>query len=382
MTADELEAPVRALIVMPVGAQRGGAEVQLQQLIEHRREARIEPTIAFLRPGSLIEWCREQGVRTVLIDSGRLRQPRIVGRAVRALVKLASEGRSQVVIGWMAKGQVYGGLAAAGARIPSMWLQPGLASGGASLDRLATLLPARLVVTVSRNVDREQRRLLPHRATTVIYPAVDTTRFDGARIGEPGAARRRLGLPEHGPIFGSVGRLNSWKGFHVLLDAASTVFERHADATLVIIGGRHDLEPWYADELQRQAARLGHDGRVLLVGQQPNPEEWMQAMDVFVHTSRREPFGMVVIEAMALGKAVIAGDDGGPTEVITHGVDGLLCPYGDQRALAAAILRFLDDDALRRTIGHAARRRAGDFTVQDFARKFGAATTNAVTRSI
>jgi glycosyltransferase involved in cell wall biosynthesis len=101
-------------------------------------------------------------------------------------------------------------------------------------------------------------------------------------------------------------------------------------------------------------------------------------MDVFVHTSNREPFGMVVIEAMALGKPVIAGADGGPTEIITPGVDGMLSRYGDARALSATIINLLDDDRLRRTLGAAARRRAGDFSVQQFARQFGASIAAAV----
>jgi glycosyltransferase involved in cell wall biosynthesis len=286
---------------------------------------------------------------------------------------------SQVVIGWMPKGQLYAGLAAAGARVPCVWLQPGVPTKAGPIDRAATLLPANLVVTVSRRTDLAQRRIFPPRPTALVYPAVDTGRFDARRIGDQRAVRRRLGLPPNGAIFGSVGRLNSWKGFHILLDAARQVFGRHPDATVVIVGGRHELEPAYADELHNQAARLGRNGHVLLVGHQPNPEEWIQAMDVFVHTSSGEPFGMVVIEAMALGKPVVAAAEGGPTEVITPGVDGLLSPYGDSEALAEAILRLLDDDELRHTVGRAALQRTADFTVQQFARQFGAAIADAVT---
>jgi glycosyltransferase involved in cell wall biosynthesis len=373
--------PVRALVVMPVGTQRGGSEVQLQQLVEHRAEAGIEPTIAFLRPGPMVDWAREHGVRAVALDAGRVRQPRKLGRAVRGLIRLAQQEHSQVVIGWMAKGQIYGGLAALGAHLPSVWLQPGLPHGVAAMDRVATFLPAKLVITVSRNVDRAQRGLVPRRRTAIVYPAVDTERFDTRRTGDERSARVRLGLPEDVPIFGSVGRLDRWKGFHILLDAVPSILERHPDARFVLVGGPHELDPSYATELEDQAAGLGLDGQVLLVGQKPNPEDWIQAMDVFVHTSHDEPFGMVVIEAMALGKPVVASAEGGPTEVITPGIDGLLSPYGDQRGLVSAILRLLDHDELRRTIGQAAERRAQDFTVQRFAHDFGAAILDAATRA-
>jgi glycosyltransferase involved in cell wall biosynthesis len=372
---------VRALIVMPLALQRGGVELQLQQLVEHRATAGIEPAVVFLRSGPMVDWCRDRGVPAYVVDAGRVRHLRTLGRSVRAIARLAEQQRSDVVIGWLAKAQLYAGAAALVARRPSVWLQAGIPVGPAVHDRIATLLPARLVVTVSRTVDDAQRKLRPRRPTRIVYPAVDTERFSAERVGAVGAVRRRLDLPEDGPIFGSVGRLDRWKGFHVLLDAVPRVLERHPDATFVLVGGAHELEPAYADELHAQAARLGLNGRVRLVGQQPNPEEWMQAMDVFVHASENEPFGMVVIEAMALGKPVVASAEGGPTEVVTRGVDGLLAPYGDDRAVARAIVRFLDDGELRRRAGEAARLRARDFTVQEFARRFGAAVAAAVEAS-
>ncbi len=376
--ADEpLPPPVRALFVMPLGSQRGGAELMLLHLLECRREARVEPTVALLQPGPLADWCATRGIPTVTIDAGRMRQPRMVGRTVRALIRLANETRADVIVGWMSKAQIYGGIAAIGAGLPSVWLQAGLPGGLAAWDRAATLVPARLIVALSRGVDHAQQKLWPHRRTTVVYPAVDIRRFDADRIGDVRAMRRRLGLPEDSLVFGSVGRLDRWKGFHVLLAAVPTILERHPDATFVLVGGPHEFDPAYADELTEQARRIGRDRQVLLVGQQSNPEEWMQAMDVFVHTSQNEPFGMVVIEAMALGKAVVAGAEGGPTEVITPGIDGLLSPYGDAPALARAILRYLDDRQLRETIGAAARRRAQDFTVERYARDFGAAIADA-----
>jgi len=365
--------PRRALVVMPLGTRRGGAEVMFQQLIEHRVRAQIDPTAVFLSPGPLVDWCREQGVRAVVLDAGRLRQPLVFTRTVLELRRLAARQGCEVVVGWMAKSHLYGGLAAALGGLPSLWLQTGPPSGRATIDRLATLLPAERIVTLSHSTDLAQRRLLPRRPTTVVYPAVDVARFDGARLGDPVQARRRLGLPIAGRIFGSVGRLNSWKGFHVLLDAVPAVLDRDPDATFVLVGGRHEYEPAYADRLHDQAARLGYDGRVRLVGHQERPEDWIQAMDVFVHTSRSEGFGIVVIEAMALGKAVIASAEGGPTEIITPHRDGLLSPYGDAPALAGAILRLLEDEPLRREVGLAAARRARDFSVERYAERFGEA---------
>jgi FkbM family methyltransferase len=307
-----------------------------------------------------------------VVAAGRLRQARRFGRTVRALVKIAAETEAQVIVSWMAKGHLYGGAAAAAAGLPGVWFQAGFPVGRALLDRAATLVPAARVIPVSRGVEQAQGGLFPRRPTTVVYPAVDVSRFDAGRIGDMRATRRRLGLPEDAPIFGSAGRLDSWKGFDVMLEAVPAIVERHPTATFVLVGGGHKFNSTHAVALTDQAKRLNLDGRVRLVGHQQNPEEWIHAMDVFVHGSHNEPFGMVVIEAMALGKAVVASAEGGPTEVITPGVDGLLSPYGDSEALARAILRFLDDPDLRKRVGSLARERANDFTVRRYATEFGA----------
>jgi glycosyltransferase involved in cell wall biosynthesis len=147
----------------------------------------------------------------------------------------------------------------------------------------------------------------------------------------------------------------------------------HPDAHLVIVGGAHDTEPRYGDELRTLAALRGVSEAVTFAGYQADVPRWMQAMDVIVHASDREPFGIVVVEAMALGKPVIAGSDGGPAEMITDGVHGLLAPYGDATALARAIGRYLDDPAFAASCGAAALLRARDFSAQGYAERLTAA---------
>jgi glycosyltransferase involved in cell wall biosynthesis len=86
-------------------------------------------------------------------------------------------------------------------------------------------------------------------------------------------------------------------------------------------------------------------------------------LDVLVHASLiTEGFGLVVVEGMAAGLAVVAARAGGPTEIITDGQDGLLYPPGDVHALAAAVRRLAADEPMRTRLGEAARRRARDFT--------------------
>ena len=198
---------------------------------------------------------------------------------------------------------------------------------------------------------------------------MELERFEPERLPSPREAKRRLGLPTEGPLIGIVGRLQRWKGMHVLVEAMPRILQAHPDAHCVVVGGDHALEPDYPDWLRERIDALGLANKVTLAGLQHNVPEWMQAMDVVVHASDREPFGIVVIEALALGKPVVAGDAAGPTEIITDGVDGLLTRYGDAPALAQAVLRYLDDPAFAARTGTAARQRAQEFSTRRYAQK-------------
>jgi glycosyltransferase involved in cell wall biosynthesis len=211
-----------------------------------------------------------------------------------------------------------------------------------------------------------QRKIWPARPVTVVHPAVKVSDFDPDSMPSALEARRELGLPMDGPLIGLVGRLQQWKGIHVLVDAMPHVLKQHPSSHAIIVGGEHALEPDYLAFLHRRIEALGLGQAVQLVGYQSNIPLWMQAMDVIVHASNREPFGMVVIEAMALGKPVVAGADGGPEEIITPGTDGLLAPYGDAGALSAQIVRYLNAPNRMTAIGAAAQRRARDFSVERF----------------
>ncbi len=167
---------------------------------------------------------------------------------------------------------------------------------------------------------------------------------------------------------GIFGRLQSWKGVHILIDALPRVLDHFPDAILVIVGGAWHLEPGYEPKLRQQVESLKLTDHVLFAGHRQNIPQWMQACDVLVHAADHEPFGMTVVEAMSLGKPVVAGAGGGPLEVITHGVDGWLVPFGDTVAMSASIIRYLSDCSLAAAVGNAARQRAQHFSVERFAR--------------
>lgn len=168
--------------------------------------------------------------------------------------------------------------------------------------------------------------------------------------------RRRLGWPRDAPVAGIFGRLVSWKGQATFLRAAKGVLDREPSARFLIVGGTlYGWEVAYAEDLRRTAAALGIADRVHFTGHRDDQLELMLACDVVCHASLKpEPFGLVVAEAMALQRAVIATRTRGPEEIIEAGRTGFLVPPGDDRALAASISDLFADPDRRRRVGAAA----------------------------
>jgi glycosyltransferase involved in cell wall biosynthesis len=369
--------PLHVLAVMPLGTALGGSEQSFRQLLIHGRGQSVDWTVVFLRDGPLVAEMRSLGVAVHVIDAGRFRKLPTRLRAVGRIARLARARGADVMLGWMAAGQVMAGSAALLAGIPAVWFQAGTPRPDA-LDRLATLLPARRVIVVSRDAGAAQSRVWPRRRQSLVYPGASLDAFNPAKLPAAASARLQLGLPVAGPLIGMVGRLQRWKGMHVFIAAMARVHESHPSARAVIVGGAHETEPRYLDELRAQAHQSGLTDVITFAGFQSNIPEWMQAMDVFVHASDREPFGIVVIEAMALGKPVIAGASGGPAEIITGGVDGLLVPFGENAALATAIVRCIDDGAFASRVGAAALIRAAEFDERAYATNVIAALREGV----
>jgi glycosyltransferase involved in cell wall biosynthesis len=169
------------------------------------------------------------------------------------------------------------------------------------------------------------------------------------------------GIPEpveqavagHGyPLAGSVGRLEAPKGFEYLIDAASLLGRRVPNARVRIVG-----EGSLRGALAARVAAAGLDGRVEIAGWSDSVLAEIAAMDVYVVSSVTETTNLTLLEAMALGKPVVATRVGGLPEVVADGVTGLLVPPRDPVALVDAIAGLLDDPGLRARIGKAGRER-------------------------
>lgn len=333
-------------------------------------------SVVFLEDGPMVAKARVLGVDAVVVEAGRLRDVHYFPKVVRTLAAQARRHDADAIVSWMTRAHLYAAIASARACVPAIWYQHRVPDPSDILTRLATLLPAAGILACSPTIANAQEQLWPRRPAVSVPPCVDLDRFDPDLLPTPKNARHFLGLTADGPLVGMVARMQRWKGVHVFVQAMAAVLESHPDAHGVIVGGRHDLEPDYPDVVQQQIDDLNLTDRVTWVGFQSNVPLWMQALDIVVHASDQEPFGMVIIEAMALGKPVVAGAEGGPREIVTAGVNGLLASYGDARAVAMSIQRYLDNHDYAARVGAAAQRRAQDFSSEYYSDRFTSAVAS------
>lgn len=288
---------------------------------------------------------------TVGTTTGAAAKVRSTVRTTRALTELLRAMGTRVVYTHSAKAHVYGGLAGRMAGIPvvahvhDIVGTSGSSRGNAALLHTTLRFLPHAVIANSRTTARSLGRLR-HPAAVIGCPAT-----------VPSTAPPRRGGPF---TFGMVGRLTPWKGQDVVLRAFAAARTAGLDQStrLRLVGaplfGDDDL---FGRELRVLAQELGIAGHVDFRGHRSDVENEMAACDVVVHASTRpEPFGQVVVEAMALGRPVIAADAGGPAEVITDAHDGLLVTPGDVDALASAMVRLATDREARGRLAENGRR--------------------------
>lgn len=177
-----------------------------------------------------------------------------------------------------------------------------------------------------------------------IPTGIDLQRFSP---GDRTEARRTLALPESDALVGIVATLRSWKGHDDLLEAFAMM--KRPGSRLVIVGDGPCNEP-----IRRRMRALGIDEQVVMAGNQDNVTPWIRAFDVFVLPSfANEGVPQALMQAMACGIPVVSTTVGSIPEIVTPERTGLLVPPKDPQALAAALTRVLDDDALRGRLAEA-----------------------------
>ncbi|HSH62152.1 MAG TPA: glycosyltransferase family 4 protein [Acidimicrobiales bacterium] len=365
----------RPLRVAYIGhtAQLSGGELALARLLPALTS--VEAHVVLAEDGPLVTRLRESGIAVEVLPMGEaarsLRRDRVrpggvplatVAGSVLATWRLARRLRAlrpDLVHTNTLKAALYGGVAGRLAGVPVVWhirdriAADYLPAPAVRLVRLASrLLPAAVIANSQATLATVGGRP----ARTRIYDAVVPSPVTAA---QPASARRSA---ERSFTVGLVGRLAPWKGQDVFLRAFAQAFPE-GDARARVVGTAMFGEDDWARGLRDLASGLGICERVDFTGFVDDMTRQYALLDVAVHASViPEPFGQVVVEAMSNGLPVVAADAGGPGEILSDGIDGLLYPMGDANALAQRLRRLASDPGLRARLGEAGRRRADAFS--------------------
>ncbi|PWH20032.1 MAG: hypothetical protein DDG58_03410 [Ardenticatenia bacterium] len=340
------------------GEGLGGAENSLLILMRHLDRSRFRPVLACER-GPLAQTARALGLEVYETNFPRLRgHPLALPRlwwSGWALASLARRHHAAILHSNTMRASLGTTLASRLAGCPMIWHGHDLYGPGRIGGRWYPRLMSRLAHTIIAN-SHAVARTIPRPDVHVIHNGIEVEHFHPQL--SPSAARAQLGLPETGVLIGTVGRMQPWKGHHIFLQVARRVRDLLPDAHFLIVGGQvFAADADYAERLRHLAHELGIAQRVRFVGHQADVAPWLAAMDVFVQCSEAEPFGLVIVEAMAAARPVVAFADGGVPEIVLDGETGMLVAPGDVSHMAEAVAKLAVDRDLAQRMGRAGRER-------------------------
>jgi glycosyltransferase involved in cell wall biosynthesis len=352
-------------------SELGGAERSLLDLLARLDRTRIEPLLVTSPAGPLVERARALGIEVVLLDLDEtaltlsreewsthrmtfLWKARGFAREVWRLNRLIRTRGIDFVHTNTLKAHVLGSLVAWLARRPVVWHMRDLPSkrGDARnlLDRLFKVVNPG-IIAISQAVADDLSPPFAAR-TRVVYNGIDLAQFD-ARSQAPVAA---AGEGE-GPLIGTISHLIPWKGQDVFLYAAAQLLRRHPDARFLIVGDPIFQFRQERERLEGIVRFLGIGDRVSFAGHREDVPAVLASLDIFALPSLYEPFGRVLIEAMAASCPIVASRAGGVPEIILDGETGVLVTPGDPQALSDALCAMLENPEMAKRLALAARAR-------------------------
>lgn len=403
----------RRILFVDHTAAMGGGEIALLNLVKNLDRTQYIPVVLLLQDGPLHAKLLDAGIETHLyavaggvlgarkdtLGLRTLMQLRDVRQACGAVFGVAQWIRRlnvDLVHTNSLKADIIGGLAARLCRKTVIWhvrdridsdYLPGpvvhafrvltkfiptwvIANSGATLNTLRRRSRSSAAIPSGISIDSPEG-LKWHDGGTIGSRTGVRVVHDGtiaaAELGDALASNQEAGFTSNpaSPCVALVGRITRWKGQHIFLQAAAWTHRRFPEARFQIVGAALFDEKEYEAEIRALAVNLGTEGYVEFMGFRSNIPQYMAGIDLLVHASTTgEPFGQVLIEAMSLGKPVVATNGGGVPEIVVHGETGLLVPMDDGVAMAEAICQILADPQTAARMGERGRLRVGEqFTI-------------------
>lgn len=350
--------------------EMGGTETHVVEVLRHLDRRAFAPVVCCLmQPGRLGKQVQAMGVPVLALGLDRIYNWQAL-RAAGTFSEFLRRHHVQILHTYLVSANVYGALVGRRARVPVVlttrrdmgfsrnwrlglverWLVNGLA------DRVVAVCDA-----VRRRAVREFG--MGEAKVVAIPNGIDTATWFPRPPDR--ALMERWGIAPGEAVIGILGVLTPVKGHRYFLESAMRIAWDRRNAKFLIVG-----DGPLRGECERLAREFAIADRVSFAGSQDDTASFLALMDVVVCSSLSEGMSMSLLEAMAMGKPVVATRVGGNPEVVADGLTGILVPPRDGLALAKQILRLLDDPEAARRMGEAGRARAErEFDVRAMVRR-------------
>lgn len=370
------EKPLKLLFVHH-SAKPGGAEFSLFDLVSNIDRTRITPIIALPDNGPLVSRFEELGLKVYRVNMNRIKKSyfplqmfklyrnlKNTGKELYDIVK--SESIDMIHVNSLKAGLYFRfGIRN---RIPQLiWHERDLVQQeylGRKLSEICSL-----IIAISDSVSDKIKNYIPDKSKVVrIYNGIKIENFACENM----KTRNQLKLPEKGKIILLPAQFVPWKRHDDLIRAAEIVLKKHSDATFILSGmDSYNDHPDYIASLQKMTEDIGIKENVHFPGFIEDIPSLLAHTYALVLPAVEEPFGRVLIEAMAASVPVVAVESNGPKELIEDGKQGLLVPPGDIEELAKAIINLLDDEKKAKLLGFSGKEHVtANFSIKNTVSQF------------
>ena len=232
-------------------------------------------------------------------------------------------------------------------------------------EKLASRITNKMIALTNKERDDHVLFRITDEDKFVVIPSgVELNKFRELPFNEKQNLKKELGIPENSLIVGTAGRLVPVKGPEFLVKASKYIISKYPD-TYFMFTGDGPLE----QDLKRKALEMGISDNIIFLGWRDDLAKIISIYDVFVLPSLNEGMGRVLVEAMALGKPIVASNIGGIPDLVIHGKNGFLVPPKNPKELAKYIQILLEDEKKREKMGLAGKEMSLNFSAENMVEK-------------
>lgn len=359
----------RILYVNHVG-QISGAERVLQNLLNNLDRTKFEPCVAAPQEGRLLEELRKIGIPVYPIETPllfRSNNPFKLMKYIpqfwkitKRLKTIVQQEKIDLIHANSFSAHLYSILAAKITHRPLIWHMHDFVSPR-WFNRWCIWFAGKMANQVICNSDAVRSVMValgvPSGICKTVYNGMNCER-NLPSPAEQEQIRKELKIPDNTLVISMVGAITHWKGQHIFIQAAAQIVKLFPEVRFLIVGDIIlDSDQEYKLHLQKLVSQLGIQSQVIFTGFRNDISLIMASSDIMVHSSvKPEPYGMVIVEAMALKKPVIAARAGGVIEIVIDGVTGLLVTPEKSSELATAMQTLITSPELRQKMGDAGRK--------------------------